>query len=69
MTKIPIISDSQKEQMVSAVWDLIAYEVGESLPSFVDQVIEEHFPDLLTVEFAEDMHYKISTSLGHLAYS
>jgi len=64
-----ILSESLKEQMVSGVWDLIADEVGEFLPLFVEQVVDEHFPCLVNEEVADEIRNEISSALGDLAYN
>jgi hypothetical protein len=64
-----ILSESLKEQMVSDVWDLIADEVGEFLPLFVEQVVDEHFTCLVNDEVADKIRHEISSSLGDLAYN
>jgi hypothetical protein len=64
-----ILSESLKEQMVSGVWDLIADEVGEFLPLFVAQVVDEQFPNLVNDEVADEIRHEISSALGDLAYN
>lgn len=63
------LSDSQKHQMVEEVWNLIATTIEESLPSIINEVIEEHFDDVLSSDANEDVFNQIASSLGPLAFS
>ncbi len=64
-----ILAEPIKEKMISEVWDLIAKEVGDYLPLFVEQVVDEHFPSLINDEIADKIRQEISSALGELAYN
>ena len=62
------ICESIKQQLTADVWDLIAEELGNILPSLVNAAIVNKFPDLLEGAEADELHRQIAISLGPLAF-
>ena len=57
-----------KQQLTADVWNLIAEELGDTIPSLVNAAIENKFPNLLEGEEADELHRQIAISLGPLAF-
>jgi hypothetical protein len=64
---LPLI-EKDTAQLTEDVWNLIADEIGDILPSLVDKAIEARYPDALQSESADELRHQVAASLGHLSY-